>query len=168
MEAKSASPALRIDSRGENAGALSARLLARIFGSIDLVAALLVALGVFAGLPARWWVVDLPAVAIVALLGASGVGLLARLRWGEKVARFASFVTLALGLALITALVVAASYLSGIYMAVGRGGALILVLVAALALPYLVVFPAAQLLWLGPARRSPPPGGTPGTSVEPA
>jgi hypothetical protein len=33
---------------------------------------------------------------------------------------------------------------------VGRGGALLLVLVAALVVPYLLLLPAAQLLWIGP------------------
>jgi hypothetical protein len=132
------------------------RRLARIFGAIDLVAALVVGLGVFAGLPARWWVVDLPAAVVMVLLAAGGVGLVMRFGWGEAVARVASFVTLALGLALVTTLVVAASYLSGIYGPVGRGGALILVLVSALALPYLVALPIFQLLWLGPPRRSAP------------
>ncbi len=126
-------------------------LLRRIFGALDFLAALVVGLGVFAGLPARWWVVDLPAVALVVLLGAAGVGLVGGLGWGERVARLASIVTLGLGLALLAALVVAASYLAGIYGPVGRGGALILVLVAALALPYLVALPVSQLLWLGPS-----------------
>jgi hypothetical protein len=132
-------------------------LFARIFGSIDLVAALVVVVGVFVGLPARWWVVDVPAVVLVALLGAAGVGLLGSFSWGERVARVASMTALALGLALVTTLAVTASYLSGIYGAVGRGGAVILVLVAALALPYLLALPAAQLLWLGPARATPAP-----------
>jgi hypothetical protein len=127
--------------------------LARVFGAIDLAAAFVVVLGVFVGLPARWWVVDLPAAAIAALLAAAGVGLIGRLPWGEAVARAASFLTLALGLALVTTLAIAASYLSGIYGAVGRGGAVILVLVAALAIPYLLALPLAQLFWLGPRSR---------------
>jgi hypothetical protein len=123
-------------------------LLARLFGALDLGAALVVALGVFAGLPARWWVVDAPAGVAIALFAAAGVGLVVRAPWGERVARVASVVALVLGLLLVSTLAVTASYLSGIYGAVGRGGAVILALVAALALPYLVAFPAAQLLWL--------------------
>jgi hypothetical protein len=130
-------------------------LLSRIFGSIDLVAGLVIALGVFVGLPARWWVVDAPAAALVALLGGAGIGLVGRLPWGERVARVASIVALVIGLVLVTTLAVTASYLAGIYGAVGRGGSVILTLVAALALPYLVALPAAQLLWLGPARPRP-------------
>ena len=96
-----------------------------------------------------------------------GWGSSGRFPWAERVARLASFVTLALGLALVTALVVAASYLSGIYGAVGRGGAVILVLVSALALPYLVALPVSQLLWLGPSPlRAPAPHGG-GARAEP-
>jgi hypothetical protein len=127
-------------------------LLPRIFGSIDLVAALVVALGVFAGLPSRWWVVDVPAVVVSGLFAAAGVGLWRRSPWGERVARVASMVALGFGLLLVAILAFTASYLSGIYGPVGRGGAVILVLVAALALAYLVALPAWQLLWLGPAR----------------
>ncbi len=124
--------------------------LPRIFGALDVTAALVVALGVFRGLPARWWVVDVPSVAVIVLLGAAGVGLLLKKPWGERVARIASLVTLGLGLLLVATLALTASYLSGIYGPVGLGGSVILVLVAALAVPYLVALPASQLLWLGP------------------
>jgi hypothetical protein len=135
-------------SRPDSNGAL----LSRIFGSIDLVAALVVVLGVFAGLPSRWWVVDVPATVIAALFAAAGIGLWMRAPWSERVARIASMVSLGFGLVLVATLAFTASYLSGIYGPVGRGGAVILVLVAALALAYLVALPAWQLLWLGPAR----------------
>jgi hypothetical protein len=55
---------------------------------------------------------------------------------------------LVFGLVLVTALALTASWLSGVYGPVGRGGALLLTLVAALALPYLVVLPLVQLVWL--------------------
>ena len=129
--------------------------IGRIFGVIDVIAALLTALGVFAGLPARWWPVDIAGALVIALFGAAGVGLLMRAPWGERAARIASFVTLGLGLVLIGILVITASYLSGIYGAVGRGGAIIFALVAGLALPYLVALPASQLLWLGVRASSP-------------
>ncbi len=59
---------------------------------------------------------------------------------------------LALGLFAVTVVAVTASWLSGIYGPVGRGGAIILALVAALALPYLVVLPVVQLVWLRPGK----------------
>jgi hypothetical protein len=43
--------------------------------------------------------------------------------------------------------------LLAVYGPVGKGGAIVLVLVAALALPYLVVLPLAQLVWLRPRSR---------------
>jgi hypothetical protein len=132
--------------------AVRSPLLTRIFGAFDLLAAAIVAFGVFAGLPVRWWVVDVPAVLAIALLGAAGVGLLAKKPWSERVARIASMVVLGIGLVLVATLAITASYLGGIYGPVGKGGGVILTLVAALALPYLVAFPAAQLLWLGPRR----------------
>jgi hypothetical protein len=134
------------------------------FGTVNLVAAGLVALGVFQGLPTRWWVIDVPAGIVIGLLGTAGGGLLARRPWAPALARLASALTLVLGLALVGALAVSVSYLWGIYGPVGRGGALLLLLVAALALPYLVVLPAAQLVWLGPpartAARAPAPPAT--------
>jgi hypothetical protein len=119
----------------------------------DIVTAILIAAAVFMGLPTRWWLVDAAALVLIALLGAAGVGLLLRAPWGEKVARSASIASLAVGLGLVATLGVTASYLRGIYGPVGRGGALILVLVAALAIPYLLVFPALQLVWLGLLRK---------------
>ena len=53
-----------------------ARALAVAFGIFDLLAAVLVVLGVFAGLPARYWVVDAGAVVVSVLEFAAGVGLL--------------------------------------------------------------------------------------------
>jgi hypothetical protein len=53
----------------------------------------------------------------------------------------------------VTVLAVTASWLSGVYGPVGAGGAVVLVLVAALALPYLVVLPVVQLVWLRGAGR---------------
>jgi hypothetical protein len=135
------------------------------FGTGNLVSAGLVALGVFGGLPTRSWVIDIPAVVIIVLLGTAGGGLLARRGWAAAVARLASAVTLVLGLVLVGMLAVTVSYLRGIYGPVGRGGALMMTLVAALALPYLVVLPAGQLVWLGPPARTganaPPPNAGP-------
>ncbi|MEO6574440.1 MAG: hypothetical protein ABIP89_11410 [Polyangiaceae bacterium] len=118
----------------------------------DIVTALLIAVSVFVALPSRWWPVDVGAVLLIALLGAAGVGLLAKASWAEKVARSASIASLVMGFALVATLALTASYLRGIYGPVGRGGALILALVAALVIPYLLVFPSLQLLWLGALR----------------
>lgn len=130
------------------------RRVAIVFGVADLLTAALVTLGVFVGLPARWVVVDVTAGALVALKVASGVLLMVRARRAHTMAIAAAVVALALGLALVTTLALTASWLSGVYGPVGRGGALLLALVAALALPYLVVLPAAQLFWFLPAPKA--------------
>ena len=137
----------------EDISARNQRIFRTGFGVADLVSAAVIYLGVFQGLPSRWWLVDGGAVVVIALFGGAGLGLMGRASWAPKVAWIASAVSLVFGILLVATLALTASFLSGIYGPVGRGGALILGLVAALAVPYLVVLPAAQLVWLGPFRR---------------
>lgn len=127
-----------------------ARLL---FGAANVVTAVVIAFGVFVALPSRWWPVDGAAVALVLLQLASGGGLVAAAPWAPRVARASSAVALALGLFTVTVLAVTASWLGGVYGPVGKGGSIVLALVAALALPYLVVLPLVQLVWLRPGGR---------------
>jgi hypothetical protein len=124
-----------------------------LFGAADVVTGGLVAVGVFAGLPSRWWPVDAAAASLAALEVAAGLALVAGVSWAPRVARAACAVALALGLFTVTMAAVTASWLSGVYGPVGKGGAVILALVAALVLPYLVALPLAQLVWLRPRTR---------------
>ncbi len=130
--------------------AMATRTARLCFGVADVLAGGLVAAGVFGGLPARWWPVDAGAALLAALDVAAGIALLAGARWAPRLARVASAVALALGLFVVTVAAVTASWLSGVYGPVGKGGALILALVAALVLPYAVALPLAQLVWLRP------------------
>jgi hypothetical protein len=129
------------------------RRAALVFGIANLTTAALLVLGVFVALPARWWPVDTGAAVLVALEVASGVGLLTRASWGTLAAKVAGAVALALGLLVVSLLAVTASWLSGVYGPVGRGGGLVLALVAALALPYAVVLPLVELVWLREAKK---------------
>jgi hypothetical protein len=124
-----------------------------LFAGVNIATALLVTFGVFVALPTRWWPVDAAAGALALLQLASGGGLLASAPWAAKLARVASAVALALGLFAVTVLAITASWLGGVYGPVGRGGAIVLALVAALTLPYLVVLPLVQLVWLRPPSR---------------
>jgi len=90
------------------------------------------------------------------LLAAAGVGLLRNAGWGESLARLASRIVLAFGLLFLALVSSSVSYLFGIYGAVGRGGATLFILVAALAIPYLFALPVVELLWLGPHRTGKP------------
>ena len=128
--------------------AMPTRTASLCFGVADVLTGGLVAAGVFAGLPARWWPVDVGAGLLAGLDVAAGVALLAGARWAPRLVRVACAVSLALGLFTVTAGAVTASWLTGVYGPVGKGGALILGLVAALVLPYAVALPIAQLVWL--------------------
>jgi len=123
------------------------RAAAIVFGVGNLIAAALLVLGVFVALPARWWPVDAVAAGLTGLEFISGVALLADVRVARRLTAVAAAAALALGTGVVTTLALTASWLAGVYGPVGRGGALILVLVSALTLPYFVVWPAIQLAW---------------------
>lgn len=126
---------------------------ALVLGAADALTAGLVLFGVFVALPARWWPVDTAAAALAAVEIAAAIGILAPAPWAGRVARTASVIALGVGLSTASALALTASWLSGVYGPVGRGGAIVLAFVATLVLPYLVVLPIAQLLWLGSDRK---------------
>jgi hypothetical protein len=123
------------------------RAAAIVFGVGNLITAALLVLGVFVALPARWWPVDAVAAGLTGLEFISGVALLADVRVARRLTAVAAAAALALGTGVVTTLALTASWLAGVYGPVGRGGALILVLVSALTLPYFVVWPAIQLAW---------------------
>ena len=76
--------------------------------------------------------------------------MLRQLPRAEQLTRWAATGVLAIGVIVVTLLFATAGWISGVYSQVGAGGAVIFGLVAALILPYVVVLPAAELLWLGP------------------
>jgi hypothetical protein len=99
-------------------------------------------------LPARWLPIDLTFSAIALLQVAAAVALLAGKPFARKLALAAGWTTLLFGAALVTALSFTVAHLSGLYGPVGQGGALLMVVIAALVLPYLVLLPALQLALL--------------------
>lgn len=126
---------------------------ALVIAAADALTAGLVLFGVFVALPARWWPVDTAAAVLASVEVAAAVGVLAPAPWARRVARTASVIALGAGLSTASALALTASWLSGIYGPVGRGGAIVLAFIATLVLPYLVVLPIVQLLWLGSNRK---------------
>ena len=118
----------------------------------SFTSAIVIAGGVFLGLPARWAPVDVTAVIMAIACAASGAMMAADRGPKERVARVVNAVVLVLGLGLVIVLAATAGYLSGIYGPVGKGGAGVLIVVALLAIPYLIVLPGAQLLYLGRSR----------------
>jgi hypothetical protein len=129
---------------------MPSRRSAVAFALTNLFTSALLVVGVFGGLPARWLPVDIAAGTLIALQLASAVGMLVQAKWAVRAAQLAAASGLMVGLVLVTALAVTATWLFGIYGPVGRGGAIVMTLVAALALPYLVVIPVVELVWLRP------------------
>jgi len=125
-----------------------------VLGAVDVLVGVGLVAAIFGALPARWWPVDVGGSVVAAAFVASGVGLVLGKRWGVIVGRVVAGVVLSVGLALVTALAVTAAHVAGLYGPVGRGGAVLLGLVAALVLPYLVMVPAAQLWILRAERKS--------------
>jgi len=120
-------------------------------GGLDLFLALLLLLGVWVALPVRWWPMDVGMTLVALLLGVSGLGLYQGAAWGQRVGKAVAALTLVVGCGLATTLAFTAAGLVGLYGPVGKGGAIILTVSAFLVLPYLVVFPAAQLYFLLPS-----------------
>jgi hypothetical protein len=104
--------------------------------------------GIWFLLPARYALVDVVGSALAACAIASCAGLVSGRRWALSLARGVAWTELVIGTLTVTALALSASQLLGSYGPVGSGGVLLLGTVALLLLPYLVVFPAWQLIWL--------------------
>jgi hypothetical protein len=127
-----------------------------VFGAIDVFTGVGILVAVFVFLPTRVGPVDWTSTMLAALQGVAGAGLLAGASWRIVLARIVSAIALALGLLTFTTLLVTATWLGGVYGQVGRGGAIVLGIAAALILPYLILFPLFELVWLHPetSRRS--------------
>lgn len=122
------------------------------------VIGLLLIVGIWLGLPARWWPVDV--FGSVLALGALSAAVIvwfpkARSRALQWI-RVVLWAELVLGSLAITLLAVSMAQLAGSYGPVGGGGALLMGIIAALILPYLVALPVLQLRALA---RAEPRGG---------
>ncbi len=120
-----------------------------VLGGVDLAVGLLLLGAIWFALPARWLPLDIGASLLALGFLVAGATLLARKAWALKLARILGLALLVAGASLVTALALAASDLYGRYGPVGMGGGLILFVVFLLLLPYVVIFPAAQLWVLG-------------------
>ncbi|NOY89810.1 MAG: hypothetical protein GXP55_01280 [Deltaproteobacteria bacterium] len=120
-----------------------------IVGGVDIVIGLLLLGAIWFALPARWLPLDIGGSLLALGFVVAGGSLLLRKTWALTLARIVGLALLLAGMGLVTALALAASDLYGRYGPVGMGGGLILFVVFLLLLPYLVIFPAAQLWVLG-------------------
>ena len=125
--------------------------MTRFFSWLHVLTAALVGVGVFVGLPLRWWPVDAVAALVVvgSLVAAYTVRDPMRDTWTLLVCKAHAFVaTVAL-----SALASGAAFLGGVYGPLGQGGLVVFILVMALVVAYLLAAPVLELCWL--AKRTP-------------
>ncbi|MES1178813.1 MAG: hypothetical protein ABUL62_31110 [Myxococcales bacterium] len=127
------------------------------FGISNLVVALILLGGVFAVVQPRFWGFDVPLALIAFSQLASGVGLLFRLPWATKALRVSAWVSFAVGLVVISLIVLSMAFLRGILGDYGVAAMAVSGLIIALLVPYVLVLPALELLWLKRAAPGPPP-----------
>lgn len=124
-------------------------LAAHGFALAHLILAGLLLYSVFGLLPGRWWVVDVPAGLVGALLVGSAIGFVRRDPLGLKIARVAAWVVLLFGAVTFATLCYAAAFAAGVQGVLGKGVAIAYAL--ALVLPvgtYFVLLPVVELGWL--------------------
>lgn len=103
---------------------------------------------VFFALPVRWWPVDLPAIALATLLGLSAFALATRTPWQRILLKISALICLLVGMLVVAAASLSVAFLSGTHGDLGKNGMLIMAVAIGLIVPYLIIYPCAQLLWI--------------------
>jgi len=117
------------------------------FGILNALTALVLIVGLFVVQP-RFWVLDAPLSAIALVELVSAVGLLAKTPWALRALTIAAWVTFGLGLLVVSLIILTMVFLRGIHGDFGAAALAVSGLIVALLVPYTVVLPALQLLWL--------------------
>lgn len=120
----------------------------RVYGVLDLFYGAVLGAVIFGVLPERHAVIDALGSASSLVLLTAGLALLLDAPWAARAARGACAVVLVLGVVLIGGVIGSVGFLHGIYGAVGELGVSVLCVIAALAVPYTIVFPLLQLAHL--------------------
>jgi len=126
------------------------------FAVLNVVSALVLLFGVFGVVQPRFWALDVPAAIIALALLVSAVGLLARLPWALRALHVSAWVSFVLGLTIVSLIVITIAFLRGIHGDYGLGALLVSGLIVALLVPYTVLLPALELLWLRRQRAESP------------
>ena len=120
----------------------------RVHGALDLGFAALYAWLGFSIAPGRNLAWNAALAVVIALLVLAGLALLARLRLARPLAIVAQLALLLLCATGVALLVASAAYLNGIYGPIGRGLALVAMVVAALGVELCGLLPIFQLRFL--------------------
>lgn len=136
---------------GGGAGSVEDRSVCRglrLHGMLDLGFAALYAWLGFSVAPGRHPAWNAALAAVIALVFAAGLALLARVRFARPIAIAAQLALLLLCAAAVVLLVASAAYLRGVYGPIGRGLALVALVVAALGVELCGLLPLFQLRFL--------------------
>jgi hypothetical protein len=120
-----------------------------IFGVLNTLVALILLVGIDLIQP-RLWAVDLP-IALLALAElVSAAALFARLPWALRALSVTAWITFGGGLILVALIVLTMVFLRSVHGEDGMVATAVSGLVVALIVPYTLLLPAVQLLWLKP------------------
>jgi len=122
------------------------------FGVLNALSAAVLLVGVFGVVQPRFWALDVPAAIIALVELVSALGLLAKLPWAERALSVAAWVTFVLGALIVSLILLTIVFLRGIHGDFGLAALAVSSLIIALLVPYTVVLPAVELLWLGRRR----------------
>ncbi len=118
------------------------------FGVLNAISALVLLVGVFGVVQPRFWALDVPAAIIALVSLVSAVGLLARQPWALRALTVSAWVSFVLGLTIVSLIAITIVFLRGIHGDYGVAALAVSGLIIALLVPYTVVLPALELLWL--------------------
>ncbi len=122
------------------------------FGVGNAIAALVLASGVFVVVQPRYWALDVPLGAIALVQAVSAVGLLTNRGWAERALRVAAWTGFVLGLIVLGLIMLSMVFLRGIHGDYGVAALAVSGLIIALLVPYVLVLPTLELLWLARQR----------------
>jgi hypothetical protein len=127
------------------------------FGISNLLMALILLGGVFVVVQPRYWALDVPLALSALSQLASGAGLLLRLPWAARALRVSAWVSFGVGLLVISLIVLSMVFLRGILGDYGIQALAVSGLIIALLVPYILMLPVLELVWLKRASSGPRP-----------
>ena len=119
-----------------------------IFAVLNALVAVILIVGVFGLIQPRFWALDVPAGLLSAVELVSAVALFARLPWALRALLLSAWVTFAIGLLLVGLIVLTMVFLRSVHGEDGFVATAVSGLVVALLVPYTLLLPTVQLLWL--------------------
>lgn len=119
-----------------------------LFAVSNALVALILLVGVFGLIKPRFWALDVPAGVLALVELVSALALFARLPWALRALSLAAWITFVGGLLLVGLIVLTMVFLRSIHGEDGFVATAVSGLVVLLLVPYTLLLPISQLLWL--------------------